>query len=412
MEEKLRFVFEYERDEESMRELCARFGISRETGYVCLRRYRQQGAAGLLELDRSPRHHPNQTSGEIEQAVLELRQAHMTWGPRKLKRILERDQPGRLWPASSTIGELVKRAGLVVRRRRRRRTEPYTEPLGHAVESNRVWCADFKGWFRSGDGARIDPLTISDAWSRYLLRCQAVDKMDTERVRAIFEAAFREHGLPEAIRTDNGAPFASSAIGGLSRLAVWWIKLGIVAERIRAGHPEQNGRHERMHRTLKQDCAAAADRRAQQRELDRFRHEFNHVRPHEALGMETPASVYQPSPRPYPRQLPEPEYPDAMRVLTVKAHGHFRWKKHDVFLSEVLWGERIGLTEVEDGLFTVQFANLPLARFDSKTCKLVPLPNRGHAEHDASGPGQACPGPESKNQNLPDKGKVSGMCPV
>ena len=270
----------------------------------------------------------------------------------------------------------------------------------------------FQGLVPLGDGARIDPLTISDAWSRYLLRCQAVDKMDTERVRAIFEAAFREHGLPEAIRTDNGAPFASSAIGGLSRLAVWWIKLGIVAERIRAGHPEQNGRHERMHRTLKQDCAAAADRRAQQRELDRFRHEFNHVRPHEALGMETPASVYQPSPRPYPRQLPEPEYPDAMRVLTVKAHGHFRWKKHDVFLSEVLWGERIGLTEVEDGLFTVQFANLPLARFDSKTCKLVPLPNRGHAEHDASGPGRACPGPESKNQNLPDKGKVSGMCPV
>ncbi len=168
---------------------------------------------------------------------------------------------------------------------------------------------------------RIDPLTISDACSHYLLRSQAVEKTDTERVRAIFEAAFREYGLPWAIRTDNGAPFASSAVGGLSRLAVWWIKLGIVPERIEAGHPEQNGRHERMHRTLKLDLRPAEDWRGQQRELDRFRHDYNHVRPHEALGMHTPASVYEPSPRPYPERLPEIEYPEQMRVLTVKAIG-------------------------------------------------------------------------------------------
>src|SRR3974390_2410514 len=176
MEEKLRFVFAYERDEESMSDLCQRFGISRETGYVWLRRYRQYGAEGLVELNRAPRRHPNQTSTAIEEAVLDLRQAHMRWGPRKLKRILDRDQPGRSWPATSTIGEIVSRAGLGVARRPRRRTEPYSEPLQHAVESNRVWCADFKGWLKSGDGARIDPLTISDAWSRYLLRCQAVEK--------------------------------------------------------------------------------------------------------------------------------------------------------------------------------------------------------------------------------------------
>ena len=349
MEEKLRFVFEYERDEHSMTDLCSQFGIARETGYVWLRRYRQYGVQGLAELNRAPRLHPNQTPVRIEQAVLELRQAHMTWGPRKLKRVLERDQPGRAWPATSTIGEVVKRAGLVVPRKKRRRTEPYSEPLAHAVDSNRVWCADFKGWFRSGDGTRIDPLTISDAWSRYLLRSQAVEKTDTERVRAIFEAAFREHGLPEAIRTDNGAPFASSAVGGLSRLAVGWIKLGIVPERIEAGHPEQNGRHERMHRTLKQDLNPAEDRRGQQRELDRFRREYNEVRPHEALGMRTPASVYQPSPRSYPARVPEVEYPDTMLVRTIKSHGHFRWKMHDVFLSEVLWGEPIGLLPVEDG---------------------------------------------------------------
>jgi transposase len=197
MDEKLRFVFDYERDEHSMVELCSRYGICRDTGYEWLRRYRLRGVGGLLELNRAARQHPNQTDAAMERAVLDLREAHMRWGPRKLKRILERDQPGRVWPAASTIGEIVKRAGLVVPRKKRRRTEPYTAPLAHAGEANRVWCADFKGWFKAGDGARVDPLTITDAWSRYLLRAQAVEKTDTERVRAIFEAAFREHGMPE-----------------------------------------------------------------------------------------------------------------------------------------------------------------------------------------------------------------------
>jgi len=209
----------------------------------------------------------------------------------------------------------------------------------------------FKGWFKAGDGTRVDPLTISDAWSRYLLRCQAVEKTDTERVRAIFEAAFREYGMPQTIRTDNGAPFASAALRGLSRLAVWWIKLGIVPERIAAGHPEQNGRHERMHRTLKQDLQLGHDWRAQQRHLDHFRHDYNQVRPHEALGMQTPAAVYVPSLRSYPERVPEVEYPETMQVLKVKSHGHFRWKKHDVFLSEVLWGEPIGLLPLDDHRF-------------------------------------------------------------
>ena len=414
MEEKLRFVYDYERDEESMKTLCDRFGISRETGYVWLRRYRHYGAEGLLELNRAPRHHPNQTAASIEQAVLELRQAHMRWGPRKLKRILERDQPGRGWPATSTMGDIVKRAGLVVPRKKRRRTEPYTHPLAHAVECNRVWCADFKGWFRAMDGSRIDPLTITDARSRYLLRSQAVEKTDTERVRAIFEAAFREFGLPQAIRTDNGAPFASSAVGGLSRLAVWWIKLGIVPERIEAGHPEQNGRHERMHLTFSQEVELAENWRAQQREMDSFNYDYNHVRPHEALDMQTPASVYVPSARPYPDKLPEVEYPDAMLVRTVKSHGHFRWKRHDVFLSEVLWGEPVGLLPEKDGTYTVHFAHIPLARFDPTSCKLAPLNTTGQGRQRRSWPGQACPGHENQKQKLPDKEKqkLSGMCPV
>jgi putative transposase len=239
MEEKMKFVVDYELGEHSMSELCQRYQISRETGYVWLRRYRQAGLEGLLERSRAAQRHSNQTPEQIEQSILELRQAHMRWGPRKLKRVLERDQPGRVWPATSTIGTLLKREGLVVPRKKRLHAVAYTEPLGHADGANRVWCADFKGWLRTADGERIDPLTISDAHSRYLLRCQAAEKSDTAWVQAIFEAAFREYGLPEAIRTDNGAPFASPAVAGLSRLAVWWIKLGIVPERIQAGHHEQ-----------------------------------------------------------------------------------------------------------------------------------------------------------------------------
>ena len=240
-----------------------------------------------------------------------------------------------------------------------------------------MWCADFKGWFRTGDGQRIDPLTISDAHSRYLLRCQAVEKMDTARVQAVFEAAFRQYGLPRAIRTDNGVPFASTGLAGLSRLAVWWLKLGIVPERIAAGHPEQNGRHERLHRTLKQEVATppAKERRAQQRAFDRFRREYNQVRPHEALAMQTPASVYEPSPREYPRQVPEPEYPETMLVRPVQSKGYFRWKKqHQVFVSEALWGERIALLPRDERWYTVYFAHLPLGNFDSWQRRVLPLP--------------------------------------
>src|SRR6266567_1016688 len=380
MEEKLRFVFEYECGERSMAELCQRYEVARETGYVWLRRYRQAGADGLVEHSRAAHRHSNQTPADLEQMVMELRQAHMRWGPRKLKCILERDQPGRPWPASSTIGALLKREGLVVARKKRWHTAPYTAPLAHAEEANRVWCADFKGWFRTADRERIDPLTISDAYSRYLLRSQAVEKTDTARVQAIFEAAFREYGLPEAMRTDNGPPFASRAVAGLSRLAVWWIKLGIVPERIAAGHPEQNGRHERMHRTLKQEAAQ-------------------------------PPAVYRPSARPFPERVPEPQYPETMLVRSVRPHGHFRWKKDDVFLSEVLWGERVGLLPEDDRWFTIYFAQLPLARFDSQKLRVRPLPETGGFDNVAAGEGEASPSPAPHPPTEPDQ-KVSGMCPV
>jgi len=413
MEEKLRFVFEYQQRQRTMTELCQRYEISRETGYVWLRRYKAVGLEGLREKSRATQRHGNQTSAEIEQMVLELREAHSRWGPRKLKRVLEDNEPGRVWPAASTIGALLKREGLMAGQRKRRRTAPYSEPLAHADGPNRVWCADFKGWFRTGDGERIDPLTITDAHSRYLFRCQAVEKTDTGRVQAIFEACFREYGMPEAIRTDNGAPFASTAIAGLSRLAVWWMKLGIVAERIEAGHPEQNGRHERMHRTLKQETAQppAGNRREQQRVMERFRQEYNRVRPHEALGMRTPAAVYELSPRSFPAHVPEPEYPDTMLVYRVQQKGHFRWKKQEVFLSEVLWGEPVGLLPVDDGWFTVYFAQFPIARFDSKQLRVTPLPKAGVDYKTDAGKGEASPSPAPHPLKPVDE-KVSGMCPV
>jgi len=413
MEEKVRFVFEYEQDERTMTELCQGYGIARETGYVWLRRYRERGLEGLVELNRAALRHGNQTPAEAERAVLELRQAHMRWGPRKLKHVLERDQPARHWPAASTIGDLLKREGLVVERRKRRRTVPYGEPLAHADGANRVWCADFKGWFRTGDGDRIDPLTISDAHSRYLLRCQAVAKTDTERTKAIFEAAFREYGMPEAIRTDNGAPFASSAVAGLSRLAVWWMKLGIVPERIEAGHPEQNGRHERMHRTLKQETAqpAAANRRAQQCAFDRFRQEYNQQRPHQALAMQTPAAVYVSSPRAYPARVPEPEYPTSMLVRSVHHQGQIRWKKNEVFLTEVLWGEHVGLLPADERWFTIYFAQFPIARFDSRKLRVLPLPQEEIVDIAEAGEGEAAPSPAPHPLTEAEK-KVSGMYPV
>ena len=378
VERRKQFVAEYGSGEWTMTELCRAYGISRPTGYEVLRRYQREGAAGLAEQSRAPERHPNQTPAEIEEQVLALRRQHARWGPRTLKAKLQQTRPQVVWPAASTIGALLDREGLTLHRRKRRKTEAYSRPLALATEPNRIWCADFKGWFRTADGARIDPLTISDACSRYLLRCQAVEKTDTVRVQAIFAAAFRQCGMPLAIRTDNGAPFASRAIAGLSRLAVWWMKLGIVPERIQAGHPEQNGQHERMHRTLAEETASPpeANARAQQRAFDRFLSVFNEERPHQALDMRTPSSCYEPSPRPYPARLPEPEYGSALQVRRVQGRGEFYWKHQEVFLSEVLEGERIGLLPLDDRYYRVYFAEFPLARFDSYRLRIERLPKQ------------------------------------
>ncbi len=367
MEERIRFAVDYDSGEWTMAELCRHYGIARKTGYEMLARWQQQGVEGLKDRSRAPFAHPNQTPAEVEAAVLELRRAHMSWGPRKLRRWLEDHHPHRAWPAPSTIGALLGRAGLAHARRLRRRTPPFTQPFAAATEANAVWCADFKGWFRTRDGERIDPFTMTDAASRYLLRCQAVEKTDTDAVRSISEAAFREYGLPLAIRTDNGPPFASRGVAGLSRLSLYWMKLGIVPERIQPGHPEQNGRHERMHRTLKEETAtpAQANRRRQQEAFDRFRHTYNKERPHEALGQKPPASLYTSSPRTYPARLPQPEYDSGVLVRQVYPHGQFFWKGQYVFLSKVLAGERIGLEPIDDRYWCICFGDFPIAWFDS-----------------------------------------------
>jgi len=358
-----------------MSELCRMHGISRPTGYAVLERYSADGEAGLAARSHAPTRHPNQTPAAIEELVLSLRRAHPLWGPRPLKKILEDRNPQLAIPAASTIGSIVEREGLTRHRRKRRRVEPYQQPFAAVQAPNDEWACDFKGWMRTRDGERIDPLTISDSMSRYLLRCQAVEKTDTERVQAIFAAAFREYGMPWAVRSDNGPPFASCAVAGLSRLSVWWIKLGIVPQRIAAGHPEQNGRHERMHRTLKEATALPpqANRRMQQRAFDHFRREYNQLRPHQALAMETPESVYRSSPRVFPSRLPEPEYDTAMKVRRVFKHGQFFFNRHDVFLTKVLAGERIGLLPVDDRYLRIYVAWYPIARLDTKTMQVEKL---------------------------------------
>ena len=417
VEERTRFVLDYERGLSSMAELCRSYGISRETGYVWWRRYGGEGLEGLRDRSRAPHEPGNRTPEQIEAMVLELRREHMRWGPRKLKWVLEQAEPGMQWPAASTIGALLAREGLAMARKKRHRVPPYTQPFAAANQSNRVWCADFKGWFRTGDGARIDPLTITDAHSRYLLRCQAVEKTDTERVQAIFAAAFGEYGLPEAIRSDNGAPFAARAVNGVSRLSLWWMKLGIRPERIQAGHPEQNGRHERMHRTLKQETASppAATARAQQRAFDRFRRDYNELRPHEALAMQPPAAVYLSSPRVYPGRTREPEYDLAFKVRRVQQQGQFRWKSERVFLGTVFEGERVGLLPRDDRYYTIYFGQFPIACLDSRELKIVPLPKNKFSEGDGAGEEEVSPSPAPHPLNRIEdlcQIKVSAMSPV
>ena len=373
MNERMEFIGLYRRDEWSMAELCREFGISRKTGYKWVERYRRHGVAGLVDYPRAPRRHPNAVPVEIEKKIVAFRRIHHHWGPDKLRTRLRRLHPRTYWPAVSTFGEILKRHGLVVPRRRRRRTPPYTDPFQGSKQPNDVWCADFKGWFRTGDGSRCDPFTLTDSYSRYLLRCQAVLRPDYAHVKPLIDAAFREYGLPRAIRTDNGPPFATRTLAGLSRLAMEWIKLGIVPERIAPGKPSQNGRHERMHRTLKEATAAPPRRslRAQQKAVDHFRDEYNGERPHQALNNQIPADVFYPSPRRYPLRVPKITYPQGTVTRHIRAQGEFRWHSRQVFLSETLAGEDVAFFPIAGHQWQIRWGEMKLAIYDEKNGRVI-----------------------------------------
>ena len=374
MKRRVEFVVAFDSCQYSMTELCKRYGISRKTGYKWADRYGTEGVEGLKDHSRAPRRCPHGTSSEISEKLLELRRSHPTWGPRKLLAWLRKREPETLWPAASTVGGILKRHGLVEEHNRPRRPWPSSgRPSVQAEAANQVWTCDFKGQFRTGDGRLCYPLTVADGFSRFLLAIQGLDSVAESQAWPVFERLFREYGLPEAIRSDNGSPFASArAVARLSRLSVRWVKLGIRLERIEPGHPEQNGRHERMHRTLKQETARppAESQLTQQERFEQFRSIYNEQRPHEALGQRTPAELYRPSARAYPSRVAPLEYPGHFEVRWVRPNGGIKWQGQFLYLSEALSGERVGLEETADGVWTVYFGTLLLARFDERERQL------------------------------------------
>jgi putative transposase len=375
MKERLEMVSMYETGKFTVTELAKYFKVSRKTAHKWLSRYAREGIAGLKEHSRIPHRIPRITPPEVVRAVIKAKQAHPTWGPGKLTP--GRDEGPEIiqnWPAVSTCGRILGLNGLVTRHKRKRRASPWFQPFIGIDCPNSVWCADFKGWFYTGDGKRCDPLTITDAFSRMLLGCH-INKPDYAHSRPVFERVFREYGLPLAIRTDNGPPFASVGAGALSQLSVWWVKLGIMPERIRPAHPWQNGRHERMHETLKQETASppAKTLQAQQTRFDDFRKVFNNERPHEALGQVPPATLYSISPRPYPKRLEDLIYPPLTLIRRVRSNGQIKWQGELVYISETLVGELVGITEDKEG-WLVSFGPIPLGLLYPHRLSLSPLP--------------------------------------
>lgn len=358
---------------ERITDLCREFGISRKTGHKIWKRYEELGIEGLRDQPRAPKHIPHRTPPELVEILVKAREKHPTWGPKKLKEVLERVE-GHDFPAASTIGSVLRRRGLVSNRKPRRWTPPRPTGLTEALAPNDVWCADYKGQFRLGDASYCYPLTITDQFSRYLLACEGMARIEEQQAREAFEDVFRSHGLPSIIRTDNGAPFASCGLAGLTRLSVYWMSLGIRHERTRPAHPEENGRHERMHRTLKRETTRPArENLLQQQEVfDAFLDEFNTERPHEALGMRRPADVYVPSARLYPERLDQPTYPLHDDTITVTRSGQVRVPgRGTVYLSLALSGHDIGIREELDGRWLVTFMSLDLGYVD-KDGSLIP----------------------------------------
>jgi putative transposase len=367
MKQRLEFIESYLEKGDSISELARQYGISRKTAHKWIDRFKVEGHSGLEDQSRAPHNHPNALCERTERSILEWKALKPSWGAPKIHaKLLEN---GDL-VSESTVSNVLARHGLSQKMKPSRRATPSQSPFRHYQRANELWCADFKGHFQTTDGSRCDPLTISDGHTRYLLRCQAVrGGTGMAAVKPVFVATFRENGLPDAILTDNGAPFASRGLGGLSPLSVWFILLRIRLERIQPGHPEQNGRHERMHRTLKEATAQPprSSLRLQQESFDAFRKEYNEERPHEALGQKPPATVYVPSMREYPERLPELRgYPDEWEKRRIRPSGQIKWKGWSIHMGRTLIGQEIGLEEVEDGVWAVYFETLKLGWLDEK----------------------------------------------
>lgn len=369
MDERLQFVRDAQSDRFTMSALCARYGVSRRVGYKWLARYDTEGRRGLADRSRAPRHCPHRIADAMAELLVAGREAHPFWGARKLLKVLA-DRHPRIhdWPAPSTVADLLARRGLVQRRRHRRASTHPGVVRPTTAAPNDLWTADFKGQFRTGDRRYCYPLTIADQHTRFLLACRGVLSTQTITARPVFERAFREFGLPIAIRTDNGVPFATQAIHGLSYLNVWWMRLGIVHQRSRPGCPQDNGAHERMHRTLKRQAIKPVRGScvAQQRNFDAFREEYNRERPHERLQQQTPASQYTASPRSYPERLPALEYPRHFLVKKITTGGTFRFQHKLLYLANAMVDQHIGLEETDDGIWAIHFNTVLLATFDER----------------------------------------------
>ena len=371
MDERVKFIADHGSGLWTMTELCERYEISRKTGYKWFDRYRLEGPAGLVERSHAPHVHGRATPQHIVDAIIGLREERPNWGPRKIIGKLTRQQPSIAWPTPSTAGAILKRAGKVADRRVRRRAPPRLGELTVPQHANHVWAIDHKGWMRLGDGKRVEPLTVTDGFSRYVISVAATGSTEYAEAKPLMERAFHDYGLPEVIRSDNGSPFASTGITGLTRLSVWWIKLGIRHERIDPGHPQQNGRHERFHLTLLEAMQPpAANRAAQSRRFAAFARDFNEERPHEALGQHTPASVYQRSSRSMPARLPEPDYPVATAVRQVRSNGEIKWQGDFVHICSALAGEAVAIEETQDGDWQGRFFDVPIAIIDQATRQL------------------------------------------
>jgi putative transposase len=382
MEERLQFVRDVQSGLFTMTELAEQYAISRRTGYKWLDRFAADGIDGLLDRSRRPHHSPTATADAVIDQLVALRRRHPRWGPKKLLPVLIREQPQVAWPERSTVSALLKARGLVTAPGRSRTRHPYASaPRVAIAEANELWTTDFKGEFRTGDRVYCYPLTLRDAFSRFVLRCDALAGCTYAATRGRFARAFATYGLPARIRSDNGSPFAGPGVGHLSQLSVWWIRLGIVPERIAPGHPEQNGSHEQFHAVLKAATTRppAPHRGAQQRRFARFCAEYNHDRPHEALDDAVPASCYTASRRPLPSRLPPLAYAGHFDVRRVSSVGHVSWKGQALFISKALVREDVAFEEIGDGIWTLHFATVALARYDERHHSLHPIGSQSTA---------------------------------